>query len=375
MALAGPLLVVGGGIGGMAAAIALTRVGCEVEIVELDPQWRALGAGLTLNGGALRALSQLGMMENVLTAGYSSTGPVRAFDSHGTVVSEGPTDPIFDAGIPNMGGILRPKFHQVMREAVIASGIPVRAGVSINRLEERADHVQVTTNDGREAPYALVIGADGLYSTTRSLIFPEATKPRFTGQGCWRAVVPRPKDVTATIVYFGETAKVGFNPISEEEMYVYLLESQPGNPWIPQSEWVDQMRKKLEPFHGHLGEIRDGLGAHSQINYRPLEVIMLPSPWYAGHVLLIGDAAHATTPHVGYGAGLAIEDAVVLGELVASGADTPAILDQFMQRRYERCRTILQGSVEMGDMEINHAPIADQRALSAKLNAVIRQDI
>lgn len=375
MVLAGPILVVGGGIGGMAAALALTQAGCTVEIVELDANWRALGAGLTLNGGALRALDKIGMMDRVLAEGFASIGPIRTYDSAGTLLSEGPTDPIFGARIPNMGGILRPRLHEVMRDAVLAAGISVRPGVSIDVLEENGETVWVRTTDGREGRYGLVIGADGLLSLTRELILPDAPRPKFTGQGCWRAVVPRPADVTATMVYFGEEAKAGFNPISADEMYVYLLESQPGNPWIPDDEWVEHLRAKLEPFHGHLDSIREGLGPQSQVNYRPLETVMLDAPWHVGHVLLIGDAVHATTPHVGYGAGLAIEDAVVLGELARSSASVAELLGAFMDRRYQRCRTILEGSVQLGEMEMAKAPILDQRALSGKLNAVIRQEI
>lgn len=370
-----PILIVGGGIGGMAAALALSRVGRQVEIVEINPAWRALGAGLTLNGGALRALSQLDLLRPVLAAGFSSVGGTKIFDAGGSLLSVGPSDPLFGDGVPNLGGILRPRLHEVLRDAVIAARIDVRLEVSIASLAEGNDCVDVTTTDGKSGTYSFVIGADGLLSRTRELIFPEFTRPRFTGQGCWRAVVPRPADVTASMVYMGERIKAGFNPISNDEMYVYVLESQPGNPWIAEDEWIDRLRGKLEQFHGHFDAIREGLGGTSQVNYRPLEVIMLPDPWYRGHVLLIGDAAHATTPHVGYGAGLAIEDAVVLGALAAQSLSTPDLFAQFMARRHERCRIILEGSVALGDMEMNGAPPADQRAKSAELNAVIQQAI
>jgi 2-polyprenyl-6-methoxyphenol hydroxylase-like FAD-dependent oxidoreductase len=370
-----PVLIVGGGIGGMAAALALTRAGRQVEIIEINPAWRALGAGLTLNGGALRALARLDLLEPVMAAGYSSVGGTKIFDAGGALLSVGSSDPLFGDGVPNLGGILRPRLHEVLRDAVIAAMIVVRLDVSITGLTEGTDSVDVTTSDGWTGTYSFVIGADGLLSRTRELVFPEFTRPRFTGQGCWRAVVPRPADVTASMVYMGERIKAGFNPISNEEMYVYVLESQPGNPWIAEEEWIVQLRGKLEGFHGHFDVIREGLGENSQINYRPLEVILLPDPWYRGHVLLIGDAAHATTPHVGYGAGLAIEDAVVLGELAAQSLSTPDLFTQFMARRHQRCRVILEGSVALGDMEMAGAPPSDQRAKSAELNAVIQRAI
>lgn len=369
------VLIVGGGMGGMAAALALTRAGCRVEIVEIDPAWRALGAGLTLNGGALRAFGQLGLLEAVKQAGYSAKGPTRMFDKGGTLLSTGPSEPLFGPGVPNLGGILRPKLHQVMREAVVAAGVKVRPGVTVAGMEEVADGVMVTTTDRRSDVFRFVVGADGLLSHLRELIFPGVAQPRFTGQGCWRAVVPRPADVTSTAVYLGDRIKAGFNPISDDEMYVYILESQPDNPWIDESAWLTEMRRRLEGFHGHFDAIRENLNEGSLINYRPLETVMLPDPWCRGHVLLIGDAAHATTPHVGYGAGMAIEDAVVLGELAAQSDEPAEIFSRFMARRYERCRIILEGSVAIGELEMAGASAEQQRALSGVLNKTIREPI
>ena len=368
-------LVIGGGIGGMACALALHRAGQPVEMIEIDPDWKALGAGLTLNGGALRAFADLGLLDAVKAAGFASVGPVRACDAEGNVLGEGPTDPIFGPDIPNMGGILRPKLHDLMRTAVVEAGISMRPGVTAELIEEAGDHVIVTTSDGEARAYRFVLGSDGLFSKTRAMVMPDSPKPRFTGQGCWRAVVPRPKDVTATWVYSAGSSKAGFNPISNDLMYVYLLESAHGNPWVPQEEWVSLLRARLARFGGHFRAIAADLDERALINYRPLEVILLPPPWHKGHVLLVGDAVHATTPHVGYGAGMAIEDAVVLGELIRTIDDVEALFEAFTARRYERCKAILEGSVAIGDLEQADAPFAEQRALSGRIGQVIRGPI
>lgn len=369
------ILIVGGGMGGMACALALHRAGLRPEIVEIDPAWNALGAGLTLNGGALRAFAALGLLDVIKAAGFASVGPVRTCDARGNILSEGPVEPMFGEGIPNMGGILRPRLHQVMRDSVLAAGITARTGLSLARIKELPDGVRATTSDGEVRDYRFIVGADGLFSATRAMIFPDAPKPRFTGQGCWRAVVPRPKDVTATWVYAGEGCKAGFNPISQDLMYVYLLETAPGNPWLDQADWLSLLRERLSRFGGHVKAIAEGLGADSLINYRPLEVVLLPPPWHGGRVLLIGDAAHATTPHVGYGAGMAIEDAVVLGELAAQIEDVEALFTAFTARRYERCKTILEGSVAIGDLEMAEASISEQRALNGHISKFIREPI
>jgi 2-polyprenyl-6-methoxyphenol hydroxylase-like FAD-dependent oxidoreductase len=369
------VLIVGGGIAGMGAALALKKAGWSPEIVELDSEWRALGAGLTLNGGAMRALKSLGLLDSVKSAGWSAIGPTRILDNDGRVLFEGPTNSIFGSDVPNLGGILRPRLHEVMKQAVVEQCINVRPGVTVDQIRNTHDCVEASTSDGKVSRHAFVIGADGLLSKVRALLFPDGPKPRFTGQGCWRAVVKRPPDVTATMVYCAPGVKAGFNPISPDEMYVYILESIPDNRWIPEEEWLPLMKERLRDFHGHFDRIRDELDEHSSINYRPLEVIFMPRPWYVGRVLLIGDAAHATTPHVGYGAGLAIEDAVVMGELAAESSDVRKIFDRFVDRRYERCRTILEGSVAIGDLEMARAPLEDQRALSGQLNKTIQEAI
>lgn len=370
------VLVVGAGMGGMAIALSLHAAGCPVELVEADPGWNALGAGLTLNGGALRAFKELGLLDEVLAAGFASVGPVTSCEADGNVIAQGSAAPLFGDGVPNMGGILRPRLHEVLRRRVAAAGIPIRCGVSVEAFDEGAGGLTVRTSDGEVRVHRFAVGADGLFSRTREMILPRAGRPVFTGQGCWRAVVSRPADVTATWVYSAGSSKAGFNPISDELMYLYLLESAPGNPWIDQADWLALLRARLARFGGHFPRIVAELDERSLINYRPLEVMLVRPPWHRGRVLLVGDAAHATTPHVGYGAGMAIEDAVVLGELVAThGDDVEALFAAFTERRYERCRTILEGSVAIGDLEMAEAPVAEQRALSARLGAAIREPI
>ncbi|MGG2305041.1 2-polyprenyl-6-methoxyphenol hydroxylase, partial [Salmonella enterica] len=92
--------------------------------------------------------------------------------------------------------------------------------------------------------------------------------------------------------------KLGFNPVSPTHMYLFALEHVPDNPRYAADELVERLRTLLAPFGSYVAEVRAGLGADSLVNYRPLEWQLLPDPWYRGRVVLIGDAAHATTPHM-----------------------------------------------------------------------------
>ena len=126
------------------------------------------------------------------------------------------------------------------------------------------------------------------------------------------------------------------------------------------------LRELLGGFGGIAGRVRDELGPASNIVYRPLANFLLPDPWYRGRVLLIGDAAHATTPHLAGGAMMAVEDALVLGELLDADPSIEAILPAFMARRFERCRLVVENSAELGRYELTGVSIEKHADLQAR---------
>jgi 2-polyprenyl-6-methoxyphenol hydroxylase-like FAD-dependent oxidoreductase len=353
MSKVGTVLIVGGGIAGMSQAIVLRRLGIEVEIVELDKEWKIYGAGITIIHLGTRALYKLGVIDRVMAEGHFSDGlMICAPDGH--VVAELPSPRIAAPHIPGSGGIMRPVLHKILSEATLASGTHVRLGLSVESLAEDNDKAHVTFTDGSRGSYDLVIGADGLYSNVRALVFPDAPKPSLTGQGCWRCVFERPAEIDRLHVYMGGKTKVGLVPLSQTEMYMFCLQHIPGNPRMPRERWHELLADNLEGFGGIVAELRAGLNPASRIIYRPLEKLLMPQPWSSGRVLLIGDAAHATTPHLAAGGGIAIEDALVLGELLGEGLTPPTLFDRFMARRFERCRMVIDNSIELGEIEMQH---------------------
>ena len=153
-------------------------------------------------------------------------------------------------------------------------------------------------------------------------------------------------------MYFGGPVKIGLNPISKDEMYMFLLEHVPDNPWFEGEELVTHLRDLMAPFAGAVPAIRESITDPAQVNYRPLEWLLLPDPWYKGRVVLIGDAAHATTPHMASGAGLAAEDGLTLAEEIARHDDVATALRAFMDRRFERARLVVENSVRIGEIEM-----------------------
>lgn len=312
------ILIVGGGIAGMSSAINLARQGVAIDLIDLDPQWRVYGAGITITGPTLRAYRRLGLLEKIKQEGAVTNG-TRLFHFTGHPIAN-LDEPILEEGLPATGGILRPVLHRIMSDEVRASGVSVRLGVTVERLEPDGPRVEVTFSDGARGHYDLVVGADGIHSRVRSLLFPGAQKPRFTGQGSWRIVADRPAQFDKGEFYLGHANMVGITACSPEKVYVFMLETDRERTRVEERDQPAKVRALLADFGGNIALIREKVGADSSIVHRPLETLFLPKPWHRGRIVLIGDAVHATTPHLASGAGIAVEDALVLAEELEKAA-------------------------------------------------------
>jgi 2-polyprenyl-6-methoxyphenol hydroxylase-like FAD-dependent oxidoreductase len=343
-------LVIGGGIGGMCAAIELRKRGVTVDLVEIDPQWRVYGAGITISGPALRAFKTVGVIDAIMAQGWCADG-LDLYLANGTKIGHIPSVRVAGAEVPGSGGIMRPVLARILSEATRASGTNVRLGVTFSRIDSDGDRVAVSFTDGTTSRYDIVIGADGCNSKVRELLFPNAPKPRFTGQACRRAVVPRPPEIERAAMFMGRQIKAGINPVSREEMYLFFLDKREQAEHIEPEHWPAILREELAEFSGRVAEIRDSITPQSRIIYRPLFALLLARPWHRGRVILIGDAAHSTTPHLASGAGIAVEDAVVLVEELDRGGDVEAAFARFTERRFDRCRVVVENSVRLGDIE------------------------
>lgn len=345
-------LIIGGGFSGMAAAIELRKRGFAVDLVEIDPGWRSYGAGISLGGATLRAFRTLGILDRFLEEGAASDG-VDVFSPTGIHITQLPTPRIAGPDVPGGGGIMRPVLARILADATRASGAGVRLGCSVSSISQDGDGVDVVFTDGTAGRYALVVGADGLYSTVRGMVFPGAPAPRYSGQGVWRAVLPRPVDVERCLFWVGPKIKVGVNPVSRDEMYLFITEDRAVNDRIAPERFLPLLDDLLAPFEAPLVQwIRTELSPRSLIVYRPLEGLLMPRPWYSGRVVLIGDAVHATTPHLASGACIGIEDALVLAEELGGPEEVGAALERFQARRWERCRMVVENSNRLGEIEI-----------------------
>lgn len=373
MAKLNRILVVGGGIGGMSAAITLQGLGAQVDLVELDPGWRVYGAGITITGATLRAFKALGILGDVQAQAYTGGG-IQVCDRSGRRLGIVPTPPA-EAGLPGCGGIMRPLLHGLLSRRTTEAGVNVRLGLTVDRLACDAEGVDVVFADGSRARYELVVGADGVFSRVRQLLFPAAPRPQYTGQCVWRIAAHRPPEIERRHFFLGGEVKVGLTPVSADQMYLFLLETTPRRPALEEPALSSELARLLEGYGGPLAGILDRRVPGTTVVLRPLEGFLLPRPWHLGRVLLIGDAAHPTTPQLASGAGMAAEDALVLAEVLQAAPSVEAALDAFMARRYERCRLVVENSLEIGRREQRRAPIEEQTQLVEQSLRVLAEPI
>jgi 2-polyprenyl-6-methoxyphenol hydroxylase-like FAD-dependent oxidoreductase len=369
------ILIIGGGFSGMSAAIQLRKQGMNVELVEIDSGWRSYGAGISLNGATLRAFRTLGILDEFMQQGFAGDG-VELFLPDGKHLASLPTPRVAGPDIPGGAGIMRPALARILADATRAAGTRVRLGCTFTAIRQHANEVEVHFTDGMHQRYDLVIAADGLYSKVRETLFPAAAKPKYAGQGVWRAVVPRPAEVKNTMMWMGGKVKPGVNGVSQREMYLFVTEDRASNEHLAAERLPQMLSDLLSPFTAPLIQtIRAQITPQSQIIYRPLEGLLMPQPWYQGRVVMIGDTVHATTPHMAAGALIGIEDAIVLAEELSRAESLSAALERFQARRWERCRMVVENSARLCEIEKSNGDKQEHSRIMGETLAALTQPI
>lgn len=342
------VLIVGAGIGGLTLAAALGQKGIRADVVEIKAAPSVYGVGIIQPGNALRALQDLGLLQACLDAGYP-IDEYQYFDAAERPLATLNLLRIVDPATPATNTLPRPALHRILTDAAEACGATITFGVTVEALSQSGDGVTVTFSNGKSATYDLVVGADGIRSRVRHILFGDAFAPKFTGHGVWRFTTARPAALTYQAMYLGVGLKAGLIPLTAETMYLLLVTNEPGNPWMPADRLHKLLCDYLMSFGGMVAEARERLTDPKEVVYVPIEEVTVPPPWHKGRVVLIGDAAHASSPHIAQGAAMAVEDAVVLAELAAEGGPVSAMLESFVERRYSRCKFVQDLSRQIGE--------------------------
>jgi len=331
-------LVIGAGVGGLGAAAALSQRGVEVDVVEVKPDAHVLGVGINQPGNSLRALDDLGVLEECLAVGFPFDGnDFRDWDDNEIVFVP---SILGDDRVPANAALTRPALHNILLGAAERAGASIRYDTTVVDLVDDGEGVDVTFSDGTSKRYDVVAAFDGVKSSTRTRLFGSEIQPNFSGYGVWRVQLDRPDSIARTTIFQGDRVKGGLIPLSTEFMYLFLVTPEPGNPHHDQAEFANLLRARLAGFGGIVASIRETLDDPSSIVYSPLVELVLPKPWHKGRVIVLGDAAHTAAPHLTQGAGMALEDAVVLADELLTERDVVDALAAVADIRFDRAKLV-----------------------------------
>jgi FAD-dependent urate hydroxylase len=344
MAGIGKLLVVGGGVAGLTAATALHRHGFTTELVERQQTWHALGAGFLVHANGMRMLRSLGLAEGVMNAG----AVVRRWqfcDEHGEVLSETDLEALWRDTGPCIG-IERTKLQRALLPGV--TNVRCRLGTAVTSLVQDSCWVSVGFSDGSTGAYDLVVGADGIRSTVRAQILATAGQSDL-GAMNWRSIAPiRPAGLTALQLYLGHGCVFGLVPLGAGRTYGFAYVVQPRLHDPPEGR-LDRLRKRFAAFGVRVQEYLASLDRDDQVICSAMEW-MESKKWYSGRVVLVGDAAHASSPMMGQGGCMAMEDACVLADELRAAVTVESALAGYVSRRTARVKWVQQQSIALAEI-------------------------
>jgi 2-polyprenyl-6-methoxyphenol hydroxylase-like FAD-dependent oxidoreductase len=336
-------LIIGGGIGGLAAAIALRRAGIQATVYERADEIRAVGAGLALWANAVRALGRLGLGDAVRAIGVPEASAAIQSWRGETLI------PMSSRDLEHKLGEVSIVVHRADLQAVLQSaldGDAVRLGARCTGFAQDQEGVTAQFADGTSARGDLLIGADGLHSAVRAQLF-GATPPRYAGYTAWRAVAPFDHARLTPGETMGRGARFGMAPVGGGRAYWYAtLNTSEGG----RDSEGGLKRALLEVFRGWHAPIEALIEATDEAAILRNDIYDRdPLPyWSVGRITLLGDAAHPMTPNLGQGACQALEDAVVLADALEDGDSVAAALKAYERRRIERTTTLVRQARQVG---------------------------
>lgn len=349
------VVIIGSGIAGLSAALALRKVGIDATVYERAPELREVGAGISLWANAFRALDAFGAGDAVRAVALPMTrSELRTANGHRTRVALDAAPLERKLGLRELVRMA----HRADLVGALAGLLPpgtARFGHECVAVEGFDGRPRVRFANGHTDEADAVIGADGIRSVVRAALFGPA-EPRYSGYTCWRGVCPRPALVApgTSAEWWGRGKRLGIATLPGDRVYWYAVENAP-----PGGRAADERAHLRAAFAGWADPATELFESTPPDRVLRGDIIDRPPArvWSKGRVAVIGDAAHPTTPNLGQGGCTAIEDAVVLARRLATSADVAAALAEFTAERVRRTSAITRESWKLGRLAQKHGRV------------------
>lgn len=335
------ITIIGGGIGGLTAALALRRQGADVTVLEQAEAISEIGAGLQITPNGFAVLKALGLHDDLAWCSQRARAVVLRHHRHGREVVRLDLDQ-YAAG-SNFYCVHRSDLISILANAARRAGVQVRLLQKVDRVEATGKPVVHLAN-GAQCSGDLVIGADGLHSKTRKA-FNDPGVPSFTGQVAWRATVPNVLDLPPEAqVFMGPKKHLVAYPLRDRKL-VNLVAVQERDAWADEGWNHGDDPANLRAAFNDFGGVAGGLiSAVDQVRLWGLFRHPVAPNWYRGHVAILGDAAHSTLPFMAQGANMALEDAWVLTTSLMAAETAEDGLQAYQEKRRQRCVKLVEAA-------------------------------
>lgn len=338
--------VLGGGIAGLSVAIGLEKLGWNFLVFESAREIRPLGAGLGLAANAMKSFRKLGVYEEVVAVGRELDRFIIR-DLQGKKITSTNTSRLAQKhGISNFT-IHRAALHEALLKKASPGRVLTAKRSSAVQKEETG--YRVFFEDGSECLCRYVLVTEGLNSPIRKQLFPEVAM-RYAGYTCWRGVADNSRlKIEETSETWAGARRFGIVPLAGEQIYWFACVTAPeSDPGYGQFS-IQDVRKLFSDFHPPVSEILEHTEEEALLHHDLYDLSPLPG-YHRDGILLMGDAAHATTPNMGQGACMAIEDAAVFLDLAEQGREGLALLNEFEKRRQRKTQQVVKHSRLVGEV-------------------------